>query len=252
MPETAAANKPVESDLYVNYLPMPNRHARLLRAAIPAAIWLLVGAALAWALSQRDPGGAAWDDGKPVTIRGVLSTRPTAALYTADGPVLLVEVGKHGPRDLSRFDGRTCTASGWPLRRDGRRMLELEPGGSAVSIESADRPRTEIVPVVLGPVSLRGEIVDAKCYLGAMKPGEGKTHKECATLCIRGGVPALFVSRRADGSPEYFVLSGPDDGPIDGSIHPLIADHVEIRGERVDWHGLAAVRVEPSGVRRVP
>ncbi|MBX3407164.1 MAG: hypothetical protein KF869_10405 [Phycisphaeraceae bacterium] len=243
-------NHPSTNDLYVNYLPMPRRHARFLRVALPAALWLLVGAALAWALTQRDPGGAVWDDGRPVQIRGVLSTRPCAVLHTDEGPVLLVEVGKHGPRRLGAFEGAVCAASGWPLRRDGRRMLELEPGDNAVRVEAATPPQPPHGPRVLGPVMLRGEIVDAKCFLGAMKPGDGKTHKECATLCIRGGIPAMLVSHGADGAPVYHILTAMDDGPIDASIHPLIADLVEIRGELIDWNGLLAVRIEPSGVRR--
>ena len=46
-------------------------------------------------------------------------------------------------------------------------------------------------------VTLRGEIVDSKCFLGVMVPGAGRTHKECASLCVRGGIPpALFVRDR--------------------------------------------------------
>jgi len=34
--------------------------------------------------------------------------------------------------------------------------------------------------VAMGERTLRGEVIDPKCYIGAMKPGGGKTHKACA------------------------------------------------------------------------
>jgi hypothetical protein len=29
-------------------------------------------------------------------------------------------------------------------------------------------------------MTLTGEIVDSKCYLGVMNPGQGKVHRDCA------------------------------------------------------------------------
>ena len=59
-----------------------------------------------------------------------------------------------------------------------------------------------------GAVELTGEIVDSKCFLGVMVPGSGKTHKECASLCLRGGIPpALFVQDRA-GHSSLLLLVG--------------------------------------------
>src|SRR5690349_19376703 len=68
------------------------------------------------------------------------------------------------------------------------------------------------------PVSLRGEIVDSKCFLGAMRPGNGKTHKACAMLCIAGGVPPMFVTRDSAGREEYYLLAGPDGGPAPSDV----------------------------------
>jgi nitrite reductase/ring-hydroxylating ferredoxin subunit len=39
-----------------------------------------------------------------------------------------------------------------------------------------------------------GPLGDPKCFARAMKPGDGKTHKGCAVLCLRGGIPAVFVA----------------------------------------------------------
>jgi hypothetical protein len=179
-------------------------------------------------------------------------------LFTQDSggesqAILLVEAGKHGSiQRTAALDSRAATVSGWPLHRDGRRMLELEPIDTAI-VADADSPSPVLPPAMksIGPVTLRGEIVDSKCFLGAMKPGEGKTHKECATLCIRGGIPPMFVTRDATGAATYYLLQDPAGGPIDAAIFPFIADPVEVRGEHAEWGHLNILRLRPGDVRRL-
>lgn len=227
MPDPGTANG---NDLYVGYLPVPPRHRRFLRVAVPAALWLVCAASVLFAWSQRSPGTAAWESA-PVTISGTLMLSPYPILIGDDGtPVLLVEMGKHGAqRRLAAMDGKRVSATGWPLHRDGRRMLELDIPESAVAAAPGEaRPA---LPAARAPVTLRGEIVDAKCYLGAMKPGEGRTHKECATLCIKGGLPAMLVYSDADGRRRYALLAAPDGGPPSDELLPLVADPVQIEGD---------------------
>jgi len=108
-------------------------------------------------------------------------------------------------------------------------------------------------------VTLRGEIVDAKCYLGAMKPGDGRTNKECATLCVRGGIPPMLVHQTAEGRLGYALVAGIDGravggvGEPGGFLLPLIAEPVEVEGELEVWSGggeaLGVVKV--TTVRRL-
>ncbi|MBY0261540.1 MAG: hypothetical protein K2Q20_04315, partial [Phycisphaerales bacterium] len=167
--------EPTSGELYVGYLPVPSRLKRFLRVAVPVVLWLMCGASVLFAWSQRAPGNAVWDT-TPVTLSGTLTLRPYPVLVGDDGqPVLLVELSKHGSQKrLAHLDGRRVRASGWPLHRDGRRLLELEAADSAVADEGV---ATKPEPLRRsGRVTLRGEVVDSKCYLGAMKPGEGRTH----------------------------------------------------------------------------
>jgi len=46
--------------------------------------------------------------------------------------------------------------------------------------------------LTLGEINLIGEILDAQCYMGIMNPGYGRSHRGCATQCIRGGQPVYF------------------------------------------------------------
>jgi hypothetical protein len=245
------------AEIYVGYLPVPPQQRRFLQWSIPAVLWLVCGAAFLWARSQHEPGAAVWDDGKPVTLRGVLAARPYPILFI-DSPsgrpeaVLLVEAGKlGGAHGGAALHGRVVSASGWVLHRDGRRILELEPEAAALSREGDGDNRSLPVAESLGRITLRGEIVDSKCFLGAMKPGEGKTHKECATLCIRGGIPPMLVTRDGRGATSYVLLEGPDGGPLEPAAHPLIGDVVELSGELSEWGGLRVLRVSATDIRRL-
>jgi hypothetical protein len=99
-------------------------------------------------------------------------------------------------------------------------------------------------------VTLRGEIIDSKCYLGAMKPGGGKTHKACAALCLAGGVPPMFVTRGADGREAYYLLASPNGGPVAPELHAYAGDPVEIIGEIEQMDDLRTLKVTPAAIRR--
>lgn len=251
--------QPRENAIYVNYLPMPRGISRFLKFAVPATLWIICALAFVWARSQHSPGNAVWETGKPIELVGVLDSSPYPVLFSTakDGSltaVLLIEQGKIGTQKRAlALNGRVVRASGWLLHRDGRQILELEPDDRALAqIDSPATTRPTLQD--LGQVTLRGEIVDGKCFLGAMKPGDGKTHKECATLCIRGGIPPILISRTVTGDSVYLLLQNEHGEAIDPALHHLIADPVEVRGVRHQWNGIAGLgvlRVRAADVRRL-
>ena len=82
----------------------------------------------------------------------------------------------------------------------------------------------------MASVTVRGEIVDSKCFLGVMVPGSGKTHKDCASLCLRGGIPpALFVQDRA-GDSALMLLTGSSGEPIGARALQIAGEAVEMTG----------------------
>lgn len=238
---------------------MPRGQKRFLRLLVPAILWAVLGAAALVALTQPDPGPAVWENATPRAFTGLLLARPYPMLYAEDrgdgkpGFLLLVEMGKHGGgRRVAPLDGQRVSVSGWLLRRDGRLMLEMEPGEGALRPVPVAAIVAQLPPIrPLGRVTLRGEIVDAKCFLGAMKPGEGKTHKECATLCIAGGIPPMLVTRDADGTATYYLLMDPSGGPLDSGALPFIADPVEVSGDVEAQGDLLRLRVRVEGIRRL-
>ncbi len=243
-------------ELYVGYRPVPAGYRRFLRRSIPALLagFLLVAGLTAW--TQSDAGPGAWDSRTPRSFVGVLTARPSPMLWADDrgdgqpGFLLLVEPGKRGATRAEVLDGRRVEIFGTLLHRAGRRMLELQPGDPRPAAPAASAPPVPTA-VERRVVTLRGEIVDSKCFLGAMKPGHGKTHKECATLCIAGGIPALFVTRDARGGETLYLIADESGGPVDRGILPFVADPVQATGELEQRGDLSVLRVSVAGIRRL-
>jgi hypothetical protein len=148
------------------------------------------------------------------------------------------------------MSGAMVRVSGSLLERDGRRIIELAPGPDAVAVIHAAQAAPP-VRVPLGHATLRGEIVDSKCYLGAMRPGDGKTHRACAQLCIAGGVPPMLVTRDAGGNSAYFLLTAPDGAVADALVRPYVAEPVEVSGELERLDDLRILRVDAGGIGRL-
>ncbi|MFO0837952.1 MAG: hypothetical protein U1D55_05450 [Phycisphaerae bacterium] len=261
-------------EFYVGYLPIPSGLKAFVRIIVAAMVLFAVGVAMLLSRSQNNPGDAVWDDATSREFVGLVEMRPYPLIHVANDAgsvetLLLVEVGKFGGgQRAAAFDGRAASVRGWLLERDGRRMIEMEPGVAIREADERDRTRDERAgrprsdrshPELTAEqpsqtqhqVTLRGEIVDSKCYLGAMKPGDGKTHKACATLCIAGGIPPMFVTIDERGRRSYYLLTDPAGGPLDQRVLPFVADPVEISGVVEQRGDLRLLQIEPGALRRL-
>ncbi len=235
---------------FIGWLPMPRRFSRFL---VPVALSLVVAMGLAAVLianGQRSPGSGRWDDETPVTFVGVVSAEPYAMLRVRDHStgeivtILLVEEGKHGAKArVQALDGQTVQVTGTLLHRDGRRMLELLAGDAGLQRAELATQLPNKTVQHLGKVSLVGEIIDPKCFLGAMKPGNGTTHKGCAILCLKGGVPPMFVTQNADSTITYHLLVNAAGGPLDPSTFNKVGDVIRLKGELERWDDLFVLKV---------
>jgi hypothetical protein len=128
-------------------------------------------------------------------------------------------------------------------------MVEVVAGSVEAIGPTAARPTGGAVD--LGLQTLRGEIVDSKCYLGVMKPGRGKPHRACATLCIRGGVPPVLRVETTGGEYRHLLLTDQAGGALNDRVLELIAEPVEITG-RVRRDGdLLILETDPRTIRRL-
>jgi hypothetical protein len=226
------------NDFYVGYLPKaPTALARFVRKVILVLGLVAVTAALVLVVGQMPFADSAFEYGKVSSFEGVVVTRPFPTLLVArPGRVgqqdkysryLLVAPGKHGADDLvATVDGKRVRLQGQLIYREGGTMLEITPGSIAV-IDTA--PTIQEPTRDLGTVTLTGEIVDSKCYLGVMNPGQGKVHRDCAARCLSGGIPPIFVT--TDGQ-ERFLLVGPDGRAVGrDALREFIAEPITIRGD---------------------
>lgn len=244
---------------YVGYLALPRAHRRFLQVALPAALLAMIASAAALAARQPAWGGGVWETAEARTWTGVVRAQPYPALLTDDGPAFLIVLpGKLGAQaEAAAFDGLRVRLTGYELHRDGRRLIELDttrdapitPDAEADVATAAHRPA-----LITGePRAVEGEILDSKCYIGAMKPGYGRGHKACATNCVSGGVPPMIVTAADDGSPVYTLLVRADGGGLTDAdlapLLPLIAEPVRVEGRAGRAHGWPTLAIDPaSGV----
>lgn len=251
----------MSDEFFVGYLKTPGGLARFLRVA-GMVIFISAGAlAVALAAGQRDPGNGVWDIDHATVLEGVVQTEPCPLIRVArrDGQattILLVNQGKLGAAGrLAAADGRLARVRGHMLERGRVRMFELDEDAAAVEPVTRNSAVPEAISLSLPApagqraVVLRGEIVDPKCFAGAMKPGEGKTHKACAVLCLRGGIPPMFV---AEDGREYLLVDETGrslTGPALEGVLPFVGDFCIVSGT-VAMRGEMATLTLSAGVKR--
>jgi hypothetical protein len=126
-------------------------------------------------------------------------------------------------------------------------MVEVEPG----SISVIDpKPTVQETTRDLGAVTVNGEIVDSKCYLGVMNPGQGKVHRDCAARCLSGGIPPIFVS--TDGH-EQLLLVGLDGRALGrDALREFIAEPITIRGDLLQLGDSRLLKIDARTLHHFP
>jgi hypothetical protein len=208
----------VSDEFYIGYEPeMPPRLAQRVRriACGLVALALLIPGVLVFTEDRFADG--VFEFGRVRTFNGQIVEFPYPALITADADgaaraYWMVGRGKHGAADLVRGrDGQSVSVAGSLIQRDGDMMIEVAPGAIRITATASSHA---IGPLrSRGIVVLDGEIVDSKCHLGVMKPGEGPTHRDCAVRCLLGRIPPMFVSD-GPGGPGRVSLVTEAGGPL--------------------------------------
>ncbi len=238
-------------ELYVGYRPAPARHRGFLRVAVPALLLVIVGMAGMMAAAQRDPGEGVWATGTPTEHSGLLTMMPYPVLLTDDGAAyLVVEMGKVGAAErLAPYSQGRVRLRGWTLQRNRERMIELDTAEDAVQRDTGPIRMTALSPSARS-VQLSGEILDSKCFLGAMKPGDGKGHKACATLCIDGGIPPAILTWDTLGRPRTVLLRAATIEETIAAVRPYLGEPVELRGLLTSVGNLEVLSIEAGSIRR--
>ncbi len=253
-------NELEREEFYIGYQPRaPREIARLSRRFCVLLFAFIAAAAILLVIGQKKFPLSVFEFGQYRQFEGVVNEKPYPALLVrrpgktgnlpASSSYLLVAPGKHGAAaNVAGFDGKRVRLQGSLIYRDGATMIEIVPN-SLEQIDSVSTPRA--TPEDLGVVTLVGEIVDSKCYLGVMNPGNTKPHRECAARCISGGVPPLFIAHAADGQTISLLLVSDKGNPVNQDVLDLVAEPVKITGKMMRDGEQLLLLADPTTYRRV-
>jgi hypothetical protein len=254
---------PERDSFYIGWeASMPDASRRFVRRVVVAAFAGAIAIATAIAALQAPFDAGVFEYGDEREFIGVLRETPAPQLLvsgpactefcTARSSWLLAHYGtKRGAADLVRgLDGRRVRLRGVLVYRGEQTLLDVVPG-SIEAIGAADARAASPIVADLGEQTLRGEIVDAKCHFGVMRPGTGKTHRACAARCISSGSPPmLWVRDAAHGRDLHLLLVGRDGRALGRELLPWVAEPVEVTGRVVRHENLLVLEAEPTAYRR--
>ena len=100
-------------------------------------------------------------------------------------------------------------------------------------------------------MTLAGEIVDSKCFLGVMNPGAGKVHRACAAMCLTGGMPPMLVITDAVGDRYGYMLTTTEGTSASQLLVPDVAVPVNVTGTLEQRGDLTYIRLQDNGVQRL-
>jgi hypothetical protein len=241
-----------QQEFYIGWMPKaPRTFAKHIKKVLlilfPVA--LIIGLLLA--VYQKEFVDTNFEYGKLTEITGIYYNKPVSMLKFY-GParesitIPLVGYGKHGAetaimeiekeKNIS-LNGKEVTLKGTLLYGDGKTILQIDKNDKPlINIGSGSTYSTEERD--LGMQTVRGEIVDPKCYFGVMKPGEGKVHRDCAIRCILGGIPPVLHVQNERGESNFYLILGPNGEKMNEAVQDVVAEPVSIEARVVqqdDW-----------------
>lgn len=247
-----------KQELYIGWQDhLPSGSRNLIRTFLVVIFGLMILIASLLVIRQNQFASSQYQIGKITEHQGYLFSlpRPTLVQVADNGDrtsILLVSYGKFGADEDLRIwyqdhpeaaRGSMVKINGTTATFNGVTVLELTHKDQSIELIEADKLR-ERQQKKLGFTQLHGEIVDPKCFFGAMKPGEGKIHKSCAIRCLSGGIPPVLVAE--DGL--YYTLQFPDHVSI-SDISSMVAKPVRLEGNVEILDGARYMYVSESSLQ---
>jgi len=218
---------------------------------------IVIGALLA--LLQKKFSTANFEFGQLTTIKGVYFNNPIPCIKLINGKdilgnfsyitIPLVGYGKHGANgiiaDIEKeknisLEQKEVEIKGTLLYNDGKTILQVDKNDTVLVNVSKQQVSADLLTQSkdLGIMTIKGEIIDPKCYFGVMKPGEGKPHRDCAIRCILGGIPPMLAVKNEKGEANYYLLAGQHGERMNEAVQPYVAAPVSVTARAVqydDW-----------------
>lgn len=254
-------------EFYIGYLPnAPERLGKFLRRVIITLLAIAAAVAVLLATGQGAFYPGAFEFGNYREFEGIIKEKPYPTLWVERpgkagalpeySQYYLVAFGKFGAGEALRgMEGKRVKLQGALVYRDNQTMIEIKAGSVKITGDEpanlAGMAWNEQPGERLGTFRLAGEIVDSKCYLGVMNPGNLKPHKACAIRCISGGIPPVLVVKNREGLATYFLLVSGEGRTVNREVLPLVAEPVEISGEVIRYENLLVLKADPANYLRL-
>ena len=256
-----ARNKKDQDSFFIGWGETPKADRRFLLLASLGLLSAAAGGAALIASKQAPPGDGTWNPNDERDWAGQFVRAPYPMLRTRaiDGTprtAYLVSSNKRGVQHrLGTAADGPVIVHGSLLLRGANAMIAVADDNwmhPAVSDSAVGEGLSGWQAVDGGEARYAGEILDSKCWFGAMQPGQGKPHKACAALCIQGGLPPVFCPEGLCGSgasaPLLTDAAGNPHGP---DLIEFVADPVVASGRLVQIGDVRQFRVALNDIKRI-
>jgi len=248
-------------DFYVGYQEeAPERQAQFIKRKVGVIFVVLISVALLFSLGQAPFKNSTFELGNLRELSGTFYHAPYPMLRVkiknTYKDILLVGFGKFGVDqsfqnsgiiNLLPKDGSELILKGTMIYYDGKALFQTEANLEG-TYEVSDWKEYVLESKSLGVQSLKGEVVDPKCYFGVMKPGNGKIHRSCATRCLSGGIAPVFITTNQKGYHEYYILTDIDGKKLGREILEYVGKPSMLEGEVWDLGEWKQMRIDPAEI----
>lgn len=240
----------------------PHSYAKKVKRAVLALVIMVLLVAILLVINQQPFATSAFEINRLRTLEGILIKDPIPCLKMPSGTdtkgvqqyqrVLLIGAGKKSAAptlaEIEQLQQQSLNNKGIKLQGkliyfDGKLAMELSEGAAAFKGFTTLQNQPTITQS-LGEATLRGEILDPKCYLGVMRPGEGKPHRSCAIRCIEGGIPPFFKVVTKEDAHQYFFVLDANGNPVNDKVAKYVADEVQLCGTVEQWDDWYVVKMD--------
>ena len=249
----------MSKDFYIGWMPeAPALFTKHIRKVLLALLFVVIAIAILLGLFQNRFASGNFEFGKLTIVKGIYLNEPVPLIRVSNGrdifgnpsfiTVPLLGFGKMGAEGVMNgiekeqhipLNLRELTLKGTLLYNDGKLLLQVDSNEHPL-VALGNMATNELLPQQkdLGKITIRGEIVDPKCYFGVMKPGQGKPHKDCAIRCILGGIPPVLRVVNDKGAANYYLITGPGGEKMNEAVQDFVGEPVALEATAIqygDW-----------------
>jgi hypothetical protein len=251
-------------EFYVSYIDgsLGQKTKQTIKRFATASILVVILGSLVFSFTQKPFKNSSFELTSATKITGIFHENPYPMLRVEIAKntyknILLLGFGKSSANpfleklhsEVKDLNGREISIEGNLIYYNGKTLIQITNDEKVVLVSNTKIPTPK--KEVISKMTLKGEIIDPKCYFGVMKPGKGKIHRSCAVRCISGGIPPVLATTDKNNISQYFLLTDLDGQPINKAVLPFIGKPSEINGiveKMEDWFIL---KIDPDDIKIV-